>query len=314
MSIQAMVFKKIVGMGGHRTLDIEEMRKGFDASMKNFKVPKDVELEAMVMEGVPVEWAFTNESDRSRAIMFLHGGSHSIGSVKTHRYFTAGLAKEIRIPVLSLEYRLAPENPYPAALEDVLNVYGKLLEMGFSPTRIVFLGDSSGAGLCLAAAMKLRDTGKPVPGGVAMLSPWTDLTMSSESYIRNVHRDPVNDYRFDRKCARAYADGKDLRDPLISPLFGDFSGLPPLFIHGGTEEISVDDTIKTAERARAAGVDVTYKLWKGMIHDFTIFYPLIPEGKQSLKDLMTFIDRSTRTEGAKQILGEKNVRTYAPVR
>lgn len=313
MSIQAMVFKQMVKAGSHRTLDIEVMRKEFASSMKNFKVPKDVELEDMVMEGVPVEWAFTNGSDRSRVILFLHGGSHCIGSVETHRHFTAGLAKESHIPVLSLEYRLAPQNPYPAAMDDVLKVYGKLLETGFLPTKIVFLGDSSGAGLGLAAAMKLRDTGQPVPGGVALLSPWTDLTMSSESYIRNAHRDPVNYMNFDRKCGRAYANGQDLKDPLISPLFGDFRGLPPLFIHVGTEEISTDDAVKTADKARKAGLDVTYRLWKGMFHDFTIFYPLIPEGKESLMELIEFIDRNTRGPVEGKTSTKEKTRTFAHV-
>ncbi len=273
-------------------------RENLEKFGRKFKAPKEISVEKTEIAGVPVEWAVPPAAEKDRITLFLHGGGYCIGSAAAYRPFTVGLAGKSGVPVLSVEYRLAPENPFPAALHDVTAVYREMIDSGTDPRNILFLGDSAGGGLCVAAAMYFREHQIPLPGAIALLSPWMDLTMTTDSCIRNAALDPINSVEFDRLCAKAYAGETHLEHYLISPVYGDYENLPPLFIHGATEDVYSDDSVKTAERARAAGVDVTYKLWNGMFHDFMIFYRNTPEGKRSIQELVCFVREKLSVQSA----------------
>jgi acetyl esterase/lipase len=289
MSFRGWIIKKVLKANMNHSMDYDAKRKDFGKIGEKFKVPKTVICEISEISGVPVEWVYPAGERIDKAVIFLHGGSYCIGSAAAYRPFIVGLAEKIKLPVLSIEYRLAPEHPFPAALNDVKSVYEGLLNVGLDSDDIVLLGDSAGGGLALATTMFLRDSQISMPKAIALLSPWTDLTMSSESCVQKADVDPINSYDFDKMCAMDYAGSEALTNCLISPLYGDYIDVPPIFIHSGTEDIGRDDSIRTAEKAKEAGVDVTFKLWEGMFHDFTVFYMLTPEGKQSFNKLVDFI-------------------------
>jgi len=275
----------------NNNMDYHTMRKDFEKLERRIKPPRNMIIEKAEIAGVAVEWIYPAGINKTKLVFFLHGGSYCIGSVAAYRPFTSGLAEKLKLPVLSVEYRLAPENPFPAGLLDVKNVYQSLIKKGFAPQDIILLGDSAGGGLSVAAAMLMREQQLPLPKAIALLSPWMDLTMSSESCIQKASTDPINSYHFDKMCAKDYAGSEALINYLISPLYGNYQDIPPLFIHSGTEDIYMDDSIKAAEKAKSFGVDVTFKLWKGMFHDFTVFYKLTPEGKASFNELVAFIQK-----------------------
>ena len=289
MSMRGWIVKQILKISMSRSMEYADMRKSIEKLGRARNVSRDIIIEKTEIAGVQAEWAYPTGTGKKKIIIFLHGGSYCVGSVSSYRAFTTGLAKESKLPVLSVDYRLAPEYPFPAALNDVKAVYNKLLATGTLANDIIFLGDSAGGGLSMAVAMSLRDLHLPLPKAIALLSPWMDLSMSSESCLVNASKDFVNYIDFDRKCAIAYANGEDITNHLVSPVFGHFKNIPPLFIHGAAIDIYLDDSIKTINKARADGVDVTYKIWKGMFHIFTVFYKYTPEGKKSFQDLVVFI-------------------------
>lgn len=291
MSVQGWIFKKISKARKNPTMDYHTMRNDFEKLERRIKPPRKMIIERTEIAGVTVEWCSPAGTARNKLILFLHGGSYCFGSVAAYRPFTAGLASRLQLPVLAVDYRLAPENPFPAGLLDVKNVYQSLIDQGFSPQDIIFLGDSAGGGLSVAAAMLFKEQHLPLPSAIALLSPWMDLTMSSESCLQKAATDPINSYHFDKMCAKDYAGSETLINHLISPLYGSYQDLPPLFIHSGTEDIYMDDSIKAAKKAESSGVDVTFKLWEGMFHDFTVLYKLTPEGNASFNELVAFIQK-----------------------
>lgn len=291
MSLRGWITKKVLKASMNHSMDYDVMRKDFEKIGEMYKMPSAVCFEISEISGVPVEWMYPAGGRIDKAVIFLHGGSYCIGSAAAYRPFIAGLAEKIKLPVLSIEYRLAPEHPFPAALNDVKSVYEGLLNVGLDADDMVLLGDSAGGGLALATTMYFRDNQIAMPKAIALLSPWTDLTMSSDSCVQKAAIDPINSYDFDKMCAKDYAGSESLTNWLVSPLYGDYTDVPPVFIHSGTEDIDRDDSIRTAAKAKEAGVDVTFKLWEGMFHDFTVFYKLTPEGKQSFNELVGFIHK-----------------------
>ncbi len=289
MSFRAFIFKKALRVALPRTMDIEKSRKKLEELGSKYKISKETTFEPVIIAGVNAEWAATSENRDKKAIIYLHGGSYCVGAIATYRAFSGGIALASGIPVLTVGYRLAPENPYPAALDDTVAIYRELLSKGYKAKDIVLMGDSAGGGLCLAAAMYLRDNSEPLPAAIALISPWTDLTMSSESCNKLASKDPICYVEFEKKCALAYAGGKDLTDPYISPLYGSFKALPPIIIQCGTVDIGADDFLKTYEKAIADGADVTFRIWKGMFHNFTIFCENTPEGMQSFLEIISWI-------------------------
>ncbi|PKM96361.1 MAG: alpha/beta hydrolase [Firmicutes bacterium HGW-Firmicutes-1] len=289
MSIQAWIVKKIMKKVIPRDKDFNLRRKKTDELSRKYSLAKNVKLQQVQLGGVTGEWFFLENAPKGKVIVFLHGGGYCVGSITTYRQFTSILAKETGIRTLYVEYRLAPENPFPAALEDAISVYQSLLSEGIASKNIILVGDSAGGGLCLALTLALRDKGDALPAALALFSPLTDLTLTAKSYKTNAKKDPMVILEDQISLVEAYTRGQDTKNPLISPRYGNFNGFPPILIHTSDDEVLLDDSLNLAEKARKDGVQVNLKLWKGMFHVFTIFPKLTPEGKKSLKEITEYI-------------------------
>ena len=237
--------------------------------------------------GVPTEWTRGNHPARG-AILYCHGGGFVMGSSRAYRSMAARLAALTRCDVAVIDYRLAPEHVYPAAPDDAIAAYRALLSR-FDASRIVIAGDSAGGNLALVTLLRARDQGLPLPGGAVLLSPWTDLTGSGGSMRTNAKRDPMLPAQRIDEAARLYAPTAQLDHPDVSPLFGDFSGLPPLSVHVGTTEILLDDSQRLVERARQHGVSAELERWHRMPHVFPMFAEFLPEGRQALELIGRFV-------------------------
>lgn len=222
-------------------------------------------------------------------LLYFHGGGYCIGSWATHRALITHLAVAANAAVYAPNYRLAPEHPHPAALEDALQAYRWLLGQGFPSERIALAGDSAGGGLALATAKASRDAGLPAPASIALISPWTDLRGDTPSMTANVRIDPMIRPSWSRRCAERYLAGRDPNDPLCSPLFADHRGLPPILIHVGTDEVILDDSTRLAERCTEAGVDVTLRVFDRMWHEFHIHAGLMTESDEAVAEIGGFL-------------------------
>jgi len=229
-----------------------------------------------------------------RVILYLHGGGYYFCSPRTHRAITFGLAPRAAADVFSLDYRLAPEHPFPAALDDALAAWRALVASGVPAARAVIAGDSAGGGLALAALVALRDAGEPLPAGALLFSAWTDLAATGASMRDNDGRDPMFRAAVFERVAPLYLGATPATHPLASPLYADLRGLPPLFLRAGSTEVLLDDTRRVAARARAAGVDVDCEVWPDMPHIWPIYAPFMPEARRALDDAARFVRRVTR--------------------
>jgi monoterpene epsilon-lactone hydrolase len=270
-------------------LTFEEMRADFEQITSFFQVPADVRCEPVDAGGVPAEWIMTPQATAERVVFYLHGGGYTIGSIKTHRELISRLSRAAGARALAIDYRLAPEHPFPAAVEDATAAYRWLLQSGVDPTRVVIAGDSAGGGLTVAALVALRDAGAPLPPAGVCLSPWVDLEGIGESMTTKAEVDPIVQREAMLADAKAYLGGANPRTPLAAPLYADLAGLPPLLIHVGTAETLLDDSIRLAERAKSAGVDVVLEPWEDMIHVWHFFASMLPEGQQALDRIGGFI-------------------------
>lgn len=268
---------------------VEQLRAGIELLAQLFPVPPDVSCEKVRAGSVPCEWVDTPGIDPQRVVIYLHGGGYMIGSPNSHRDLAQRLSRAARARVLVVDYRLAPEHPYPAAVEDALAAYRWLLGAGFRPERTAIAGDSAGGGLTVALLVAIRDAKLALPAAGVCLSPWTDMEASGESYQTRAALDPMLKRGEILRFAQAYLDGQDPRLPLASPVYADLSGLPPLLIHVGTAEVLYDDSTRLAERARQAGVDVTLEPWEDMIHVWHAFAPILPEGQQAIERIGEFV-------------------------
>ncbi|WP_053363151.1 alpha/beta hydrolase [Bacillus sp. FJAT-27251] len=293
-SFRSYLFRKgikigIKKLGNLKQMDIDERRRKMDAlAMRFSKLPKNIEVEQTEIEGLYAEWITDNKAAANKVILYLHGGAYGYCSANTHRSLAARIMQEAGVRVLLPEYRLAPEQPYPAALEDALCIYRWLLRQGYEPGNIFFAGDSAGGGLSVAAALYLRDHEEPLPAAVICLSPWVDLTSGGESYTKNQNIDPYLNADGARATALAYAGGEKLDHPYISPVFADFIGFPPLFIQVGSIEILLSDAEQLAEKALKAGVQVDIKVWKGMWHVWQASGRL-RESKQAIREIGKYV-------------------------
>lgn len=263
-------------------LSIEETRAGFEMLAQMFQIASDIKRTPADADGVPGEWITAPNSTDQTTILYLHGGGYSIGSVNTHADMVSRIARASGARAFSVNYRLAPENPYPAAVDDATTAYRWLLKQGVRPETIVIAGDSAGGGLTAATLLALKKSGDPLPGAAVLLSPWTDLAATGESMETRAEADPMIVVDPLNGMAKIYAGKADLTDPLVSPLYGDYSGLPPMLIQVGDCEVLLDDSRRYAERAKAAGVDVTLEVWDEMIHVFQVFAGMLPEGQQAI--------------------------------
>lgn len=274
-------------------LSLQEQRTRLDElGRRGIRLPREIVVRSVQARGVHAEWVESGRHTAGRVILYLHGGGYCFCSPNTHRGLAARLALATPARVLLVGYRLAPEYPFPAALEDALASYFWLLDEGIVPNQIVIAGDSAGGGLTLASAIRLRDDNAPLPAALVCLSPWTDLTFSGESIRALANVDPV--LRWREVPSVRYYTGDYLPDhPLISPLFADLHALPPTLIHVGSQEILLDDSRRLAEKMRACDVDVTLEIWPGMWHVFQIFAPFVPEAERSIEKIGAFIRKHT---------------------
>jgi monoterpene epsilon-lactone hydrolase len=266
-------------------LEVQRSRQDFLGTLK--KKPEGVVSEQAELGSIKAEWFYREEACDLPVILYFHGGAYVTGSLLSSRVLASELAFETGFRVLSFEYRLAPEHPYPAALEDALDVYGHLLSCGVDPEDIVFAGESAGGGLLLCTALALKDRGMPLPSALVCLSPWTDLEMKGESIEINAKSDPLLTHEYLKSSAAMYAGGQSLALPYISPVNGDFSGLPDVLIHAGSDEILLDDARLLRERLAGCGVKADLKVFEDMWHVWHIFD--IPEAHEALAGIGDFI-------------------------
>ncbi len=271
------------------TLSIAARRAQYDRAERVFPTPPDVKIESVMAPRRPAEW-LTPPGARADAVLFyLHGGGYVIGSPRSHRHLAAALARAAGTRALLLDYRLAPEHPFPAALDDAVAAYEWLLAAGAAPDRVIIAGDSAGGGLTVATLLALRDRRLPRPAGGVCISPWVDLTNSAPSYRSKAAVDPIVTLEGIAQLTQAYLGGADPKLPLVSPLYGDLRGLPPLLIHVRSDEVLLDDARGLATRAREAGVDVTVREWPAMIHVWHWFQPMLDEADQAITEIGGFV-------------------------
>jgi monoterpene epsilon-lactone hydrolase len=274
-------------------LSIEDQRAAFDALASQFPLAEDVRRDPVDAAGVPAEWITTPEALHERGIYYLHGGGYTLGSINTHREIISRLSRAARARALAIDYRLAPEHPFPAAVEDSTAAYRWLLAIGVDPARLVIAGDSAGGGLTVATLVALRDAGDPLPAAAVCLSPWVDLEGLGESMTTRAEVDPMVQREELLQHVKAYLGDAHPRTPLAAPLYADLRGLPPLLIQVGTAETLLDDSTRLAERAKAAGVDVVLEPWDDMIHVWQFCAAILPEGQQAIDRIGEFIRKHT---------------------
>lgn len=272
------------------TEDLAETRRSMERLGMRARLPKTCRTEPFMMGPLPAEWIVPEEVAHGRVFLYLHGGAYCLGSIDSHRFLGGYLAELAKMKVVLIDYRLAPEHPLPAAVEDAVAAYRVLLQQGIAPEKITLGGDSAGGGLTIAALTALREAGDPLPGRAVCLSPWVDLSGSGRTMETKRHADLMLSPELLARYAAYYLNGRDASDPLASPLFADLAGLPPLLILVGTEEILLDDASRLAEKAQAAGVDVTLEVWPQMIHVWPALALVIPEGRQALVRIREFIE------------------------
>jgi acetyl esterase/lipase len=268
---------------------IEQRRREWEAEARLQVLPREARFVRADVDGIPAEWMEMPRVWQDRVVLLLHGGGYNAGSPRTHRRLAADLSRAAHTRVLVPDYRLAPENPYPAGVRDALVSFGWLVRQGFAEDRIIVAGDSAGGGLALSMLLALRAAGGTMPRAAVLLAPWTDLTCSSPSYSKLRKYDPIITREGLLEAGRWYAGARDPADPMLSPLFADLQGLPPLLIHAGEDEVMVDDSRRFAERARKAGVDVTSTIWPGMWHVFHGAGREIPEARQAIDAIGAFV-------------------------
>jgi acetyl esterase/lipase len=252
------------------------------------KVPAGIKVSSVTINDIPAEWILPSQATKDKVILYTHGGGYVSGSCNDHRSIVARVVKGSNVGALLFEYRLAPEHPYPAALDDSVTVYRWLLEQGISPSQIIIAGESAGGGLCLAMLLALRDQEIPLPAAAVAISPWTDLKCTGESYQtkNKVSLAPAESWTV---FSKYYVGDNDPCLPWISPLYGNLHGLPPILIHAGEDDELIDDSIRFAEKANAAGTNVILKVGERMVHCFPLLPPFIPEARQAMDEICAFI-------------------------
>ena len=245
--------------------------------------PPGTIVEPADADGVPAEWVVADGVRADRVLMYLHGGAYQIGSPATLRHMVALVSAAAQVRVLSVDYRLAPEHPFPAAVDDALAAFRYLLRSGIAPTSLAIAGDSAGGGLALATLIALRDSSEPLPIAAVALSPWTDLALTGESLRTRADVEIMLNPAGMPETAETYLAGADPRHPYASPLYADLHGLPPILIQVGDAEVILDDSTRFAAKARTAGVDVTLEVWDDMPHVWQAFAGLLPESDKAIE-------------------------------
>jgi monoterpene epsilon-lactone hydrolase len=268
---------------------LASQRQEWEAAVEATNLQLHVAVTPVEVDGVYGEWISVCDRDEAGVLLFLHGGGYNAGSCKTHRALAAHLALTAHKRVLLIDYRLAPEHPCPAAIDDAVHAYRWLLQQGSPPQQIALGGDSAGGGLALATLIALRDSGAESPAAAFLLSPWLDLSLSGESMQTRRLIDPLCSYEGLHAAAQLYLDNRNPRDPHASPLYADLHNLPPLLIHVGDHEVLRSDATRLAEKARAAGVQVQLAIWDDMWHVWHAWADELPEARTAIAQIGEFV-------------------------
>jgi len=301
MSWQAKVFHLAFGfskwLNRNQTVDefVESQRRFAKRAGLFCKVPKNCIHEAIHIKHIPCEWVIHKSARNSEHVMlYFHGGAYVLGGVKTHYDLAAKLSESTRSKVLLVDYRLAPEDPFPAALNDAMDCYRFLLDQKFDAKNIMLAGDSAGGNLTLATLLKVRDEKLPMPAAGICFSPWADLTHSGNSIKTNQHSDTMINMQVIPQVADMYAKGNSLTNPLVSPLFADYQGMPPLFINASSSEVLFDDATRLAKKAQAQGVTVQLSIKADMPHAYPGMCRALPEARETINEVADFLDSILR--------------------
>lgn len=254
------------------------------------KIPAGIEIRSQIIEGIKSEWLIPQGADPDRVILYVHGGGYVSGSCNDHRGFVSKVAKNAGVTNLVYEYRLAPDNPFPAALDDSLKIYQWLLFSGFKPENILIAGESAGGGLCLALLLALKERNISLPSAAVAISPWTDLTCSSDAYKtkNKVSLAPLNSWTV---FSKHYVGDNNAELPFISPLFGDLKGLSPILINAGADDELYEDGEKFYLKAKDAGIDVIFRSGIGMVHCYPLLAPMFKEATEAMDEIVGFIKK-----------------------
>jgi len=256
-----------------------------------------VETEKCDFRGLKSEWLTPKGVADAKLLLYLHGGGYIVGGCGTHRQLVSHIAAAAGVRALLPEYRLAPEHPFPAAIDDAVGVYRALIADGYAAEDIVIAGDSAGGGLTMATLLSLRDAGNPLPAAACLLSPWLDLASTGESMTTRAHRDPWFKPEDMPIIASHYCDESNFKQPLVSPVYADLSGLPPLYIQVGDDEILLNDSTRTADKVKEAGGKVDIEVWPDMWHVFQVFVHQMPESRAAIRKIGEFVRRVLDVEG-----------------
>src|SRR5215471_16946028 len=273
--------------------DVADSRARYEKMAVLLGGAPDAKVEKVDAGGVPAEWVTAPGADPRRALLYLHGGGYAIGSLNTHRRLAYDISATSAAKVLLIDYRLAPEHPFPAAVDDAAAAWRWLLQQGFAANRLAIAGDSAGGGLTIAALVNLRDKKLGLPACAVAISPWVDLEGLGNSITTRSAQDPMVQKDGLLWMAKMYLNGKDAKTPLAAPLHADLKDLPPILVQVGTAETLLDDATRIAEKLHAAGVDVRLAVWPNMLHVFPMFAPVLSEGRDGCIEIGNFIRAKT---------------------
>ncbi len=268
---------------------LAELRQMYDGLGAMFPTADDVTLTSATVGGVPGEWSQTPAAAADRVVLYLHGGGYVIGSILSHRHLATELGRAAGTRTLAIDYRLAPEHPFPAAVDDALAAYKALLDQGIKPRHIAIAGDSAGGGLTVATLLAAKQAGLPQPACGFAISPWVDMESLGASITGKAGEDPMVQGTALLAWAGLYLNGQDARSPLAAPIHGDLTGLAPLLIQVGSAETLLDDSVQLAAVAGAAEVPVRLEVWPEMIHVWHFFHPILTDARTALADAGAFI-------------------------
>ena len=267
---------------------IDQLRKETGTAGALIPLPDNTKFKRILAGNVYAEWITCGDVDIDKIFMFIHGGGYYRGSIDATRATVARISAEAKVRCISIEYRLAPEHPFPAAVDDTYTAYNWLLKEGINPKNIIVSGQSAGGGLCLALLLKIKENNGFQPKGAVAISPWTDLSQSGKTMITNANIDPVISKQYLDRMANLYLSKTPNISPLASPLYGDLSGLPPMLVQVGSAETMLDDSKRFVERAKEAKVDVQIEVWEDMFHGWHGSAHILKEAEEAIKSIGLF--------------------------
>ena len=292
-SIQGAVIRFLLRKSNMWNKPLTEVRKSME-SIKSKGIPSGVSLKKVEVDGVPCEMFLCEESKKDKVILYFHGGGFCLGIYPANREFVAGLAKESGVNLYVPDYSLAPEHPFPAALEDSVAVYKGMLRNGYNAEDIIVMGDSSGCALALSTLQVVRQSGEKMPGALVFITPVLDFAGKGETFRTNLGKDPFK-YKDPLSIAKIYLEENDPTSPMISPLYGELGGLPPVLVHAGEYDVFLSDSCRFFESYKAAGGEAELKVWKKMWHIFHMQASLVPESRKAIDEICSFISAKVRS-------------------